>query len=752
MTIASNQITATLDVPEGFVDVPAHDVVLPEVDLLSQDFEDGDASAWDDYYGGTVSITTGERHSGTRSLHFVSAAGVGDVWAERAIPVGYLPPDGRVATITFWIKGPAGGFVDTTPAAGDGFTETELTGSWQQVTYHPTVVTGDWIGLDIYASDGSDFEAWIDDVTVQLDAVDQHYDDHTATSAVLDVVAGSATLDEGWAPYGQASLTIALPSDAVLNQLDPRLSHSIRIRAARSTWAEGSSWGSPVIRDLTLLIRGRVVDHNAATVTLTLTTKEALLQDARLVATAPSTALLPYQSSVRTICTQVLARHGFTLAAGTTDADFTTLTSVTNLFDNPSAEVDLTDATSTNLTSLVRQTGTTWAAHSTAFRLNGASASSDSWMNVGGDTGALRNGMQAGHTYTISGIFHIDAALGGTAIAARARAINVVTVSPTGGTVITSSAQAANVAGTTTRLKLTVTIPKDATTACIRFYHGHAGTSTAYWSDLMLVEGNGMETDTVNPIAFFDGDTAATLNYTYAWSGTAGKSISTRTPRFSRTPDALTQQPGTSDWELITPVLQQTGLRLFCDEAGTWRLVDNTYSVYGRVSVSEGFNAYRAQDTINRDEVADDGSPLWFDACVIKYSWIDSTGAQQVAWDAYAATGYSQVAYFEKAYAYPGPGMAKYYVGRVNGHGRTLALTAAVDFTATPGMEVVSSLAGTEDQTGYVSSVAWDFEADEMTVGTRGLVDTPASAWIELAPGESWLASPAGASWTAETV
>lgn len=597
----------------------------------------------------------------------------------------------------------------------------------------------------------------------------------------LDPEGGTATLDEGWAPYGQASLTIPIPAAATLDALDPRTDPYVTIIATQSTW-DGTMWSTPVTRTLVLLVRGRVVDHNAETVTLTLATREAVLQDSRLIATAPDLSLLPYQSSVRAICQQVLNRHGFILSEGATygfgsdmfgygagtygtlggssaDADFTTLTSVTNLIDNPDV-VGGFDLHAGNCT--IDTDDTSWFVVGTNSVNSYSPTNIDSYIAIGPDltAGQFSFGMQPGKTYTLSADARVKVAGTGTDFVApvnRARALVIHTMDPTGAYLgaydIYVSDNLPNTVGATARLSLTFTLKTTATAAAIRLYNGNSADQQVQFDAVMLVEGDGIDTDTVTPIAFFDGRTAATDYYTYAWSSTADQSASTRTPRVDRSPDALTQQPGTSEWDLLAPVLQQSGLRLFADERGFWRLVDNSYHVYGRVSISDGLNAYRASDTISREQTASDGSPLWFDSCVIKYTWTDSQGIQQQAWDAYQPDGGGTMpAYFERSYAYPGPGMAQYYVERATGNGRILSLTAAADYTATPGMEAASSLPGTEDQTGYVSSVSWDFTADEMTVGTRGLIDTPASAWIQLPIGEQWLDSPVGASWVDEVV
>jgi hypothetical protein len=309
-------------------------------------------------------------------------------------------------------------------------------------------------------------------------------------------------------------------------------------------------------------------------------------------------------------------------------------------------------------------------------------------------------------------------------------------------------------AGEWTQITLSEVVPPEgATVMRVKLYNfngpGYAAWKTGDTLDvdaLMMTEGDGKDTDG-GPLPFFDGYTADTPLYNYQWEDAPNASASTRAPVFQRDPDVLTRQPGETMWDFIAPVLTQAGLRLFCDELRVWRLVNSEYSRPGRVTIATGFNVYRASDAISRTAVADDGTPLWFDSVVVKYTWTDTDNQQQVKYDTAAAEHPTKTALIEYNRPYPGPGAAAYILSRVNGQGRVLDLTAALDLTATPGMEAVTTLPFTPVQTGYTSKVAWDFGADEMTVGTRGLIDTPPSAWIRIPPGIAWTDGPVGQSW-----
>lgn len=209
-----------------------------------------------------------------------------------------------------------------------------------------------------------------------------------------------------------------------------------------------------------------------------------------------------------------------------------TLKPATNLVTNPSASVDLTDGVAGSAT-LVRQTNILvfGAAHRTAWRINPSGPASQ--FTLGGDYGGMRLGTQPGKTYTISATFYIDGALSGTeGTISRQIAVGCIAPSQNGGAAYyhAISAKAPNIGQTQTRLRMTFTVPYDATSLVFRFFNGHS-TGSAYWTDIMLVEGDGLEPDGT-PMEFFDGDSLPNALYTYAWAGAAGKSSSSRSRTF----------------------------------------------------------------------------------------------------------------------------------------------------------------------------------------------------------------------------
>lgn len=215
---------------------------------------------------------------------------------------------------------------------------------------------------------------------------------------------------------------------------------------------------------------------------------------------------------------------------------------------------------------------------------------------------------------------------------------------------------------------------------------------------------------------------------------------------FASNLDALVQQPGVSDWNFIQPLVQASGLRLFCDELRKWWLVDAEYSVPGQIQIAEAVNLTRGEDVISRSD-----SRNWYDSVVVRYSWTYEDGTAGIAYDSAGANPSTKTYRVDWNTPYPGAGAAAAILARAQGRGRTLSLEALPDYDATPGKRLMATLPNTPLQSGVVSSVEWVVAAegtsDTMRVGSRGLIDTPANAWL-LALGP-W--SAATGSWTAAT-
>jgi hypothetical protein len=547
----------------------------------------------------------------------------------------------------------------------------------------------------------------------------------------LRLKAGSrVTLDEGWAPYCQATVTIATPSSTALQDaLDPRTPTQVRIVTA--DLRTGYS------RSFTLWLRSRKLNHVANETTLELASGEARLQDLANATGSTDTSFRQYQSSVRAIVNQVLGRLGYALEPGTADADFTTLTAVSNLITNPSAEVNATDWTAGNGCTIARVTTQHFvgvasiAATATATSLSVFATNLTTYLTA-----------SAGRSYT--GQIWALPNFAGMTIAVTVRYLDT-----NGNTLLnaTGAAVALPLGAGWTRVRSATSVAP-AGTAKIALYASVAGTAAGrvtYLDAAMLVEGDGLETDGT-PLAYFDGSTPDTALYNYDWSGTANASASARSPVFQRDPATLAWDPGESAWSFLQPVLTQAGLRLYCDETGKWFLVDPSYLVDGLTVIAEGYNAVEAGDTIARD------SEDWADSVVVRYAWTDTANTQQTRFDV-ATTGVAapKTMLIEYARPYPGPGAAKYILAKLQGHGRVLDLVAITDLTTTPSKPLSATLPDTPVQTGVTSAVTWDLAADEMTVKSRGLTDTPPDSWLFMPETLTWADIPDAATWNTWT-
>lgn len=228
--------------------------------------------------------------------------------------------------------------------------------------------------------------------------------------------------------------------------------------------------------------------------------------------------------------------------------------------------------------------------------------------------------------------------------------------------------------------------------------------------------------------------------------GRIGRTLVAGTADGAIDPSASVWKPGVAAWSYVSPLVQAAGLRLWADEFGLFHLDAGLPAAPGNLSLSYTGTITEATDTIDRD--TDD----WYDAVVITYTWTDALGAQQTQYDVASSPGFSKVLSLNYDTPYPGPGAASAVLGRALGRGRTLDLTTVSDYTATPGQATTITLDNTPIQTGYLSAVTWQWPDAEMTVKTRGLIDTPPTAWVFLPAGERWIDSPVGASWIGETV
>lgn len=203
--------------------------------------------------------------------------------------------------------------------------------------------------------------------------------------------------------------------------------------------------------------------------------------------------------------------------------------------------------------------------------------------------------------------------------------------------------------------------------------------------------------------------------------------------------------PGATAWDYLSPHIEKADGRLWCDASRRWHLGPRESLEPGQLTLTTGANGTltRAEDTIDRSGEA------WADAVVVAYKWTDAAGAQQAAYDVAGDPATARkVMTLTREQPFPGAGAAAAILKRSEDRGRVLALTAVSDYTAQPGQAFMATLPGTPALTGIVSAIAWDLTGFEMTVDTRGLLDTPATAWSFQPAGRTWNDVPTGTDWT----
>lgn len=440
---------------------------------------------------------------------------------------------------------------------------------------------------------------------------------------------------------------------------------------------------------------------------------------------------------------------------------FPTYRAATNLVPNPGFEYGVTGWTAAQSSIAVvttqRRTG--------AYSLQITPSSS---LNTSRATIAMN--LQPNTTYTLSAWVRQSAVMGSSANAQRCTLKVSANVSNVVQDLVASDAPR-NVANTWTRVSVTFTMPAlaDAGSVLVQMLNGTSNSApvTVWWDDVMVVEGDGIDTDGTSPIPSFDGDTVdGTNGYNYAWQGTPGSSSSTRTPIIDRDPDILTWSPGQTAYDFLQPLMEAFGYRTvagdFYPANGRNAIVPGlefVTSAYtgnrtGISQIAQGRNLYSVETGKSRSDTFPDGTPLFADAVIIKYTWTDNLGIEHVAYDAHAPAGYVKPYFLEVNEPFAGPGRAKSLFARLVARRSIYQATYRLNVIARPSMQVsiTSDLLPGGAVLGQADTVEHDIVNGTTTITTKNTVAYPASAWLRLPAGESWNASPTGASWTAEPI
>lgn len=179
------------------------------------------------------------------------------------------------------------------------------------------------------------------------------------------------------------------------------------------------------------------------------------------------------------------------------------------------------------------------------------------------------------------------------------------------------------------------------------------------------------------------------------------------------TPDAAIWPPGQTAWDYLTPLLQEAALKLYCDENRLWHLVEDTFTQPGLVEL------WGVETITGLDDVVDRDAGLWYDAVVIKYSWLDELGVTIVAYDTAQVDGFSKVRLIEYETVFPGAGAAQRILNRALARGRELQLTAVSNYAVQPSTLTSIYVTGYDYGPLFTKSVSWNYPGDTMTITTR---------------------------------
>jgi len=538
----------------------------------------------------------------------------------------------------------------------------------------------------------------------------------------LPISDGKVRLDENYSPYVTANFTVPLSARELLEQIDPRTPQRVTVTATEGV--------SGVTRTYNLGLRSRAVDFKSQTIAIELASDEILLHDRKLVATTVDSSARQYETSLRAVCNWALGKIGATLAPGTADANMTAAWDATNLMTNPTAGLDLSGWSATGGTASRLATGTFPAGTGigSAFRATmNAGTNGGPYFN-GGDTAEVLNGLllipiREKQLYRVSAWVRTSVSKSlRISVQQRNSAGSLAGVNLNGPAFTTT-------ANTWHRLSFVF----QAYPGAVRFGpYVYLASGTYSAGQTIDITGVVITEGTLDHTFFDGGTTVRTDLYAYSWNGATHQSTSERKAHIVRRPELFDWTPGQSLFDFLQPLINASGLRLFCDEQRVWRLVrPEEYEVPGYVVAQTGHNATEGTDTITRND------DTWADAVVVKYTWTGADGDTQTAYDA-AGDPNGKTIYRELEREYPGAGAAAAILNNFKGRGRTQAVTVIGQYGATPGQDASISLPGSYTQTGKVRAVEFDLRSGLMVLETRGLTDALPGSWVLWNPTQTW--------------
>lgn len=547
----------------------------------------------------------------------------------------------------------------------------------------------------------------------------------------LKISQGKVRLDENYSPYVTANFTVPLTSLELLEQIDPRNPQRVTVTTTEAVSGD--------TRTYNLGLRSRTVDHGAGTIDIELASDEILLHDRKHVATTADSTARQYETSLRAVCNWALGKVGATLAPGTADADMTAAWDATNLQTNPTAGQNTTGWVGSGGTVTRINTGT-WPESTgigSAVRVTMTAGATGGPYFEGGDSasvagGSLNVSIREKQLYRVSAWVRTSVSKSIRLSVQQRNSAGALAGTNRSGPAFTTTAN------TWHRLSFVVQAYPGASRMGVYAYLAsgtYAAGQTVDITGVTITEGTLDHT-------YFDGGTPVRPDlYAYSWNDAAHLSTSERRAHVVRRPELFDWTPGQSLFDFLQPLINASGLRLFCDETRTWRLVDPAeYEVPGYVVAQTGHNATEGTDSITRND------DTWADAVVVKYVWTGADGETKSQYDI-AGDPNGKTITREIEREYPGPGAAAAILASYEGRGRTQSVTVVGQYLATPGMDVTVNLPGTLTQTGKVRAVELDLGSGLNRIETRGLTDALAGSWILWDPDQTWAEVDPGLLW-----
>lgn len=683
---------------------------VPAVTIYSYGFESG-ADSWSAGNGNSAIYTGnyfGSPHSGTHvaSVYSPSLAANAQIQIKRIFTGLTVGLSYTAASWFNWESGATGTNAKVgVTGLSYGTAINPAGGTWAQVSYTFTATATSHTVLLEFTTDASgSANPAFDDFTLTQNAYAT-----TVPNYPLDIISSTITLDEYAVPYIQGQLVCTVPSISYLDSIDPRLGLRISVEL-------NQTGGLTTSRTLDLTLTDRSLDFNEWTMTLSVASDEALLDNYALVATsADNTA---NGITVESAVTYALGKIGASLSGS--PADFTLpndspIIQRTNLVADPQPALATsggwTLGTGSSAPTLSATAGSPISTSTTALRTTNAAGTVSQYVG-GANTSATWIASTVGQQYTAS--VYIKSSV------ARSATINLRFFNASAGTISTATSTAVTTSTTAwTRLTITATAP--ALTVGMGVFVSTASNTV---STFHYYAGAQVETG-ATATTYLDGDLPSTSTLDYVWSGTAHASASYEDYMNSQ---ATTWNPGTSAYDFVAPLVQTGALRLWCDESRNWHLDLSSATSSTFISMASGSNVTQANETVSLT------SGEWYSAVVVQYNWTDSTGLSHIEYDSAGTptNGRTLLQVYDNT-PYPGPGAAAAILVRASNKGRVFNVTGIPNYTVTPTGSLLVSLPNDDVQSGITSAVTFTFSAEgdaDMSITSRGLVTIPAHTWI----------------------